>query len=196
MATQIAENVSQSGRSEMVGLRSVGPGVSHGMLDGFPTYLIDLQAVPFTPQTIPLHMVATGRQERALVEYIVEHYRHHPSELDLVQHLHVFAMMEVLMLHGLTPEQIGIDEDALARLISLSKRPMKYFRYVGSEELAQGLFERLGAEKVAQGLIERLSAEQVAQSLVELLGAEKARELIERLAKKPPSSEAPPPSGN
>jgi hypothetical protein len=168
MASQIAENVSQSGRSEVVGMHSVGPGVRHGMLDSFPTYLIDLQEVPFTPETIPLHMVASGRQERALVEYIVAHYQHHPSELDLVQHLHIVAFMEVLMLHGLTPEQIGIDEEALFRLIALSQRQEKYVQHLDPEKVMKGLVARLGLEK--------------------------ARELLERQAKQPPSSEESPPS--
>jgi hypothetical protein len=75
--------------------------------------------------------------------------------------------MEVLMLHGLTPEQIGIDEDALAKLIGLSKRQAKYFKYVDTEVIAKGLIEQLGLEK--------------------------ARELIERLGN-PPSSEESPPS--
>ncbi len=42
MASQIAGNVSQADRAELVNLQSVGPGVSYGMLDGFPTYLIDV----------------------------------------------------------------------------------------------------------------------------------------------------------
>jgi hypothetical protein len=175
MASQIAANVSQPGRTELVGLHAVGPGVSQGMLDGFPTYLIDLQGVPFTPDTIPLHMVATGRQERALVEYIIEHYQHHPAELDLMQHLHMVAFMEVLMLHGLTLEQIGIDEDALVKLIGLSKHPAKYLKYLDRKQLAKGL----DTEELAKGLIEQL-------------GPEKARELIERLAKSPSSEESPP----
>ena len=156
MASQIAENVSQSGRSEVVGLHAVGPGVLHGMLDGFPTYLIDLQEVPFTRETIPLHMVASGRQERALVEYIIAHYQHHPAELDLVQHLHIVAFMEVLMLHGLTSEQIGIDEEAVFKLIGLSKVQAKYVKHMDPEQVVKGLVEQFGPEKVHE-LIERQS---------------------------------------
>ncbi len=130
--------------------------------------LIDLQAVPFTPETIPLHMVASGRQERALVEYIIEHYQEHPWELDLVQHLHIVAFMEVLMLHGLTPEQIGIDEEAVFQLIGLSKLQAKYVKHMDPEQVVKGLVEQFGPEKV--------------------------QELIARHVKQPSSSEESPPS--
>ncbi len=56
MATTFAANVSQPGRTELTGLHEVGPGVQQGLVDGFPTYLVDLPAVPFSPDTIPLHM--------------------------------------------------------------------------------------------------------------------------------------------
>jgi hypothetical protein len=119
MASNIAANVSQPGRTEIAGVQDVGPGVRRGTLDGFPTFLLDLQAVPFSPDTIPLHMVAGGRQEPSLVKYILEHYRQYPQQLDLLPSLHGFALMEALMKHNLTPEQIGIDYDALSRMLKL-----------------------------------------------------------------------------
>ena len=154
MASRVAANVSRPGRAELVGQREVGPGVTRGTLDGFPTYLVDLQAVPFTPDTIPLHMVASGRQERALVEFIVEHYQHYPRQLDLVSHLHLFALMEVLMSHNLTPEQIGVDADALGRLLALIKKGRPY-KHADAEDLLDELLRRFGEQELRKRLEER-----------------------------------------
>jgi hypothetical protein len=138
MATSIAANVSQPGRAELVGVREVGPGVRQATLDGFPTFLVDLPAVPFSPDTIPLHMVAGGRQERPLVEYILEHYRQYPQQLDLLPSLHGFALVEALMMHNLTPEQIGIDHDALSRII----KPEQFLKHHGIEELLRSWLQQ------------------------------------------------------
>jgi hypothetical protein len=154
MASQVAANVSQPGRCELVGLHPVGPGVSQGTLDGFPTYLVDLQALPFSADTIPLHMVARGRQERALAEYIVSHYREYPRQLDLLTHLHLFALVEVLMTHNLTPEQIGLDPDAVALFVARFY-PNKALERIETEDLAKELIRRLGKEKVRELLDER-----------------------------------------
>jgi hypothetical protein len=131
MATTIAGNVSQPGRAEVTGLQDAGPGVRRGTLDGFPTFLVDLQAVPFSPDTIPLHMVAGGRQERALVEYILAHYKQYPNQLDLLPSLHDLALMEALLMHNLTPEQIGIDYDALSRIL----KPEHFLKHHSVEEV-------------------------------------------------------------
>ncbi len=151
MATSIAANVSQPGRAELSGLREVGPGVRQGTLDGFPTFLVDLPAVPFSPDTIPLHMVAGGRQERPLVEYILEHYRHYPHQLDLLPSLHGIALMETLLMHNLTPEQIGIDYDALSRIL----RAEHFLRTHSIEEVLEEFAKRHGDEKIREWLERR-----------------------------------------
>ena len=148
MATTIAANVSQPGRTELTGMHEVGPGVRHGLLDGFPTYLVDLPAVPFSPDTIPLHMVAAGRQERPLVEYILEHYKQYPHQLDLLPSLHGFALLEMLMMHNLTPEQIGIDYDALSKIL----RPELYLKNHNPETVLDELAKRYGMDKIREWL--------------------------------------------
>jgi hypothetical protein len=141
--------VSQPGRAELTGLRAVGPGVSHGTLDGFPTYLVNLQEVPFTPDTLPLHMVSRGRQERALAEFLVGHYRDYPRQLDLLSHLHLFALVEVLLMHNLTPEQLGFDPDAAALFVNTFCRG-KFLQHCRTEDIIQELVRRLGKEKVLE----------------------------------------------
>jgi hypothetical protein len=151
MATTIAGNVSQPGRTELAGLQEVGPGVRGGTLDGFPTFLVDLQAVPFSPDTIPLHMVAGGRQERSLVEYLIEHYRQYPQQLDLLPSLHTFALLETLFMHNLTPEQIGIDYDALSKML----RPEHFLKHHSLEAILDELIRRHGKEKIRECLTRR-----------------------------------------
>jgi hypothetical protein len=148
MATNIAANVSQPGRTELTGVQDVGPGVRRGTLDGFPTFLLDLQAVPFSPNTIPLHMVAGGRQERALVEYLIEHYKQYPHQLDLLASLHGFALMEALIMHNLTPEQIGIDYDALSKIIP----PEQFLKHHSLEAILDEWAKQHGVEKVRKWL--------------------------------------------
>ena len=148
MASNIAANVSQPGRTELTRVQDVGPGVRRGTHDGFPTLQLDLQAVPFSPDTIPLHMVAGGRQERALVEYIIEHYKHYPHQLDLLASLHGFALMEALIMHNLTPEQIGIDFDALSKII----RPEHFLKHHSLEAILDEWAKRHGTEKVREWL--------------------------------------------
>jgi hypothetical protein len=151
MATNIAANVSQPGRTELAGLQEIGPGVRRGTLDGFPTFLIDLQAVPFSPETIPLHMVAGGRQERSLVEYLIEHHKQYPQQLDLLPSLHGFALMETLLMHNLTPEQIGIDFDALSKIL----RPEHFLKHHNLEAILDEWAKRHGEEKVREWLERR-----------------------------------------
>jgi hypothetical protein len=163
MASRFAANVSQPGRAELVGLRQVGPGVSRGTLDGFPTVLVDLQGVPFSPDTVPLHMVSRGPQERALTEYLVDHHREYPTQFELLQRLHTESLLEVLSMRNLTPEQMGINPDALMRLIGPDKAldligPERVAQHFGTEELLRALARRHGTQELRQA-IERLERE-------------------------------------
>ena len=82
-------------------------------------------------------------------------YQHYPRQLDLMSHLHLFAFLEVLMIHNLTPEQIGIDADALGRLLALVKkgRPSKQ---AAAEDLLQELLRRPDKESLVGELLRRL----------------------------------------
>jgi len=152
--------------------------------------MVDLQAVPFTPDTIPLHMVAGGRQERALVKYLIEHYQHYPHELDLVANLHLLALLEFFMLYNLTPEQIGIDYDVLAKFLSLAERPDKVLKHFDMEKLAKHLdvekiAKHLDMEKIAKHLdmekvVKHVDTDMLLDGLMKHLGPEKYQEFVDR----------------
>jgi len=156
MASRFASNVSQPGRAELVGLRQVGPGVRHGTLDGFPTVLVSLRDVPFSPDTIALHMVGRGPQERSLTEYLLDHYGEYPEQIiELLQRLHAESLWEVLHMRNLTPEQIGTNYDALLRIIGADKAleligPERVAEHFGTEELLRALARRHGMEELQQ----------------------------------------------
>jgi hypothetical protein len=60
------------------------------------------------------------------------------------------------MRHNLTPEQIGIDYDALAQILALSKQKAQILSHFDPAELIEGLIQKLGLEKV-QELVDRYS---------------------------------------
>ncbi|HKI32472.1 MAG TPA: hypothetical protein VKA46_11430 [Gemmataceae bacterium] len=148
MASRFAANVSQPGLAEVVGVEQVGPGVSRGTLDGFPTVLVDLQGVPFSPDTVPLHMVSRGRQERALTEFLVDHHREYPKQFELLQRLHTESLLEVMSMRNVTPEQMGINYDALIKLLG----PEKVLRHFGLEALLNEYVKEHGDEKIREWL--------------------------------------------
>jgi hypothetical protein len=88
VASRFSPNVSQRGGAELVRMFEPGPGVVGGSLDGFPTYLIDLQRVPFSPDTLPLHLASRGQQEQGLVEYVIDHRQELPGVMTMVQRFH------------------------------------------------------------------------------------------------------------
>jgi hypothetical protein len=67
--------------------------------------------------------------------------------------------MEALLMHNLTPEQIGIDYDVLGRMI-----PLKY-------------------------LFKNHSAEEIVDAMVEVYGLQAIREWLERNSQPPPAPE-------
>ncbi len=98
-------------------------------------------------------MVSRGRQERALVEYLVEHYQQHPQDLDVLQRLHPRALVEVLQMRNLTPEQIGLDYPALLDLIGKERAldligKERTLNLIGDEQA----LDFFGKEKVRQWL--------------------------------------------
>ncbi|HKI32474.1 MAG TPA: hypothetical protein VKA46_11440 [Gemmataceae bacterium] len=157
MASRFAVNVSQPGRAELVGLQQVGPGVSRGTLDGFPTMLVDLQGVPFSPDTVPLHMVGRGAQERALTEYLIDHRQDYPKQFELLQRLHARSLLEVLSMRNVTPEQMGLDYDALIRLIGRDRAldligPKQATEHFGLKALLDEAAKEHGDQEVREWL--------------------------------------------
>ncbi|HKI38017.1 MAG TPA: hypothetical protein VKA46_39555 [Gemmataceae bacterium] len=88
------------------------------------------------------------------MEYILEHYRQYPQQLNLLPSLHGIALMETLLMHNLTPEQIGIDYDALGRIL----KPEHVLKHHSMEEVMEEMAKRHGIEKMREWLERRKPA--------------------------------------
>jgi hypothetical protein len=160
IASNFAEDVSLPGGAEITGQRTVGPGVQQGTVDGFPICLIDLNDVPLAPATLPLLMVSKGRQERAVVEYLVDHAQEHPAYIQILPLLHPEVLTEVLTMRQMTVEEIGFERERLLNMVS----PEALVRAMGVEQLVR-----------AAGL------EQIIQATARTYGPERIRELLEQI---------------
>jgi hypothetical protein len=101
-------------------MRRSGEGVRRGSLDDFPTCLINLNELPVNDATLPLLLVAKGKQEKKLGEYLVEHPQEQRYYLLEFGRLHPEILMEVLEMKKMTPEQIGVNMEALVKLATMS----------------------------------------------------------------------------
>ncbi len=86
------------------------------------------------------------------MEYILAHYKQYPQQLDLLVNLHGITLVEALMMHNLTPEQIGIDYDALSKIL----RPEHFVKHHSPETVLDELVKRYGVDKI-RALLERQS---------------------------------------
>jgi hypothetical protein len=121
-------------------------------VDSFPTYFVDLTQLPIAPEALPLLMVAKGPQERQLVEFLVDHSQQYPMHVQLLRELHVHNLRDVLRMRQLTPEQIGIDYQALLDLLG-EERAVKL---IGEERL----LEMMGEDHVRAWLEKRVQEKQ------------------------------------
>ncbi len=139
-----------------------------GTLDNFPAFFIDLTRLPIAPEALPLLMVAKGPQARQMVEFLIDHARDYPMHLQLLRELHVQTLKEALRMRQLTPEQIGIDYEALLSL--------------------------LGEERALQLIAQKKDPKQLAAELIRLVGPESVREALEEVEKKSDGNGEPKPS--
>jgi hypothetical protein len=174
VASRISKNVSVPGGAEVVQPVVLGPGLLGGWLDGFPVCLVDLQELPFAPPTLPLHMVSRGKQERALADYLVQHYQQHQQDLDVFQRLHPRTLLEVLHMRNLSPEQIGLDYQALLELLGKERA----IDLIGKERA----IDLIGKERA----IDLIGKEQA----LALIGKEAVREWLQREEQAAPQSPA------
>ena len=77
----------------------------------------NLSQLPIAPESLPLLLVSKGPKERELAAFLVDHFQEYPQHLQWLQELHVQPLPEVLAMKNLTPEQIGLDFEALLDLI-------------------------------------------------------------------------------
>jgi hypothetical protein len=179
IASHFRAQVSRVGAAHLAGQQEVGAGVTGGTLDGFPTFFIDLQRLPFQPEALPLLMVAKGPREREVVEFLVEHFRQYPRYVRLLRELHVQALREVLVMKQLTPEQIGIEYQTLLDLIGEER----VIDLLGEERV----IDLLGRERI----LELFGEERLAEALIRRKGGQWLRALIERYTQQSDVPEAP-----
>jgi hypothetical protein len=175
VASKFARHVSQRDGAYLAHARRVGPGVRSGSLDRFPTCFVDLNELPVNSSTLPLVMVSWGRQERALVEYLVDHRHEHSHYGRFLFELHQGIFEEVFLMRRLTMEEMGV-EDPDEFITSLMK-------WAGEERALKLVTQLLGEERILRGLVKREGAEQVLRELVNQLGTTRFRRLTEKLAK-------------
>ncbi len=96
-------------------------------------------------------LVARGPQEREMVTFLVEHFETYPRHLAWLQELHVQQLREVLAMKNLTPEQIGLDYQALLDMIGKEEA----IDLIGKEEVLADLLRRQGEQRLREQL-ERL----------------------------------------
>ena len=144
VASHFRREVSRLGGAVLVGEQELGVGVKGGLLDGFPTFFIDLHRLPVQPETLSLLMVAKGPQERELIESLVDHFREYPRRVQLLRELHVETLREVLRMRQLSPEQIGIDYRALLDLIGEERA----IDLIGEERAIEDIVRRKGEQWV------------------------------------------------
>jgi hypothetical protein len=128
----------------------------------------DVTLLPIAPEALPLLRVAKGPQERELVEFLVEHGQEYPMHLQLLRELHVQSLKEVLNMRQLTPEQIGIDYEALLSL--------------------------LGKERALRLLAQGEDREQLLAEFIRLVGPENAQKIFEQMKEKSDPNGEPKPS--
>lgn len=119
-ASHFNRDVGKRGGAHLKRMRRSGEGVRRGSLDDFPTCLINLNELPVNDATLPLLLVAKGKQEKKLGEYLVEHPQEQRYYLLEFGRLHPEILMEVLEMKKMTPEQIGVNMEALVKLATMS----------------------------------------------------------------------------
>jgi hypothetical protein len=172
VASHFHSEVSHPDGAYLSGKKKVGKGVYQGRVDKFPTFFVDLRELPVTAESLPLNLVAKGPREQEMVEFLVEHYQGYPKHVEILRELHAQKLMEVLQMRQLTPEQIGIDYQALLKLLG--------------EERAIDL---IGEEQAIQLLAQQKGKEHFLENVIRLVGPETAHEVLKKVEQE---SAAPP----
>jgi hypothetical protein len=109
VASSLARGVSQRDGAYLTRAQRVGPGVRAGSLDRFPTCLVNLNELPISGETLPLLMVSRGPQERAVVEFLVDHRKEYAEYAHHLFAMHKKVFTEVFIMRELTLEEWGIE---------------------------------------------------------------------------------------
>jgi len=167
MASRFARNVSRPDGAHVSDLRSVGRGVRAGMLDGFPTRLVNLDGLPLSGATLPLKMVTKGRGEAPLVEFLIEHHTEQRRYLPHVLDLHHAKLMEVLRMRRMRPQDIGLELDPLIELAAMF------------QDGEQALIRKFGEDRILKQIGEDRILEQIGEErALRHFGADRVREWL------------------
>ncbi len=151
LASRFRQLVSRADGAYLAEVQAIGGGVRLGHVDGFPTCLIDLTQLPIAPAALPLLLVARGPQEREMVTFLVEHFEAYPHHMAWLQELHVQQLREVLAMKNLTPEQIGLDFQAVLDMYGIERA----LDHIGTEVVLDDLLRRQGDQWLREQLMRR-----------------------------------------
>jgi len=181
-ASRFSPEVLRPGGACLQAEREVGTGVIGGVLDGFPTFLLNLDVLDLNEATLPLKMVSRGPHERDLMEFVVDRAQLLARYVEHLPLLHATALKEVLKMRKINPEQIGLE---VTEVIDLWEE----------EQVIQGALQLWGLEKVVEALgperaiealgperaIEALGPERAIEALGRTLGKARLRALLEQM---------------
>lgn len=128
--------------------------------------------------TLPWVITGRGRNERNVIQYIVENHEQLPGYVEQAARLHWDTLMEVIRMQGIDIDTVGFDVRKFAEDIGIER----LVRDIGVERLV----DAIGVERVIDGIgIERLvrvaGAERVARALMKAIGKERFKQLMDKL---------------
>jgi hypothetical protein len=145
-ASYLNRDVGKAGGAILRRVRKSGKGVRRGTLDNFPTCLINLNELPVNDATLPLLLVAKGKQEKKLGEFLVEHPQEQRYYLLEFARLHIDALEEVLKMRKMTAEEIGIDIKSYMEFIEKHYGKERVLELMGEDYIREWL-EKKGKEQ-------------------------------------------------
>jgi len=176
IASRISGGVSNPAGAFVHELRDIGPGVRGGVLDGFPTYLIELELLPITAATLPLMMVYKGKREVEVADFLIEHRHEFPDYMTPLVALHTEAFVEVLNMRQVDATTTDIDWQAIAarfgkeRLVEIYAPIMRaYLKAHGSDLLTEDvIMQTLSEEHIVKMIAQRIGRERLEQLIHDL----------------------------
>jgi len=164
IASDFVEEINDSERAYLENLQEVGPGLYHGILDRFPTYLVNLGELPISAATLPLLMVYKGPREHEIMEYLLDHRDEFFYYFVFAIMMHLETLQEVLAMRNLKLEELDLNAETLVnaageeRVLSWIGEE-KVIRLLGEEKILSDLVRMLGKERIQQ-LLDKLPSPQ------------------------------------
>jgi len=149
LANEFADDISLLGGANIKNMQEIGVGVRGGTLDDFPVFLIDLGALPVNVATLPLVMAAKGKNEQALIEFLLDNHEQYASYIGYLIELHGKMLTEVLMMREMTAEEIGLDMETVIR----------FLRFYDDDKVMESVSKLYGDERVLKELAHKIGEE-------------------------------------